>query len=156
MVQSLLSRVRGEPPPADVSGCSRCGLIYSFDAFLWKENDTGKRCCPVCGCRSVTSLGTLPNFIEDDGFYLIGDDGFCTGPYKDEEDAQGHLWEWFVANKERAHGEEEGKGGGEKDKAGAKGRLRVFEGGKVRYPSLDRADVKGQEVGRKGTGEEGE
>jgi len=41
-------------------------------------------------------LGTLPYSIEDeDGVYLLDDDGVTTGPYDSEENAQKDLWEWF-------------------------------------------------------------
>jgi hypothetical protein len=96
------------PESPDVWGCRWCGFIFELNTFTWSRSilKADSRYCPCCS-ELAEKLGKLPWVIEDKGFYLIGDDGSSIGPYKDEEEAQSHLWDWFELKRD-GNGKEKG------------------------------------------------
>jgi len=98
MGQNLLNRTEADEDPPEteeVWGCKACEHIFSHSAYMKYTEQLYY--CPRCGANGcVEWLGALPYSIEDDeGVYLIDDDGVTTGPYNYEVEAQEDLWSWF-------------------------------------------------------------
>ena len=94
-----------EEPPV-VHGCRDCRAIFHAVAVI--PSHRLNVYCPSCGKPNPQLLGILPGIVEDvDGqVFLMGEDGFTTGPYPSAETAQQSLWDWF---ERKEHDEQKAK-----------------------------------------------